>query len=78
MQAVSVLCKSTISLIFLPLNEIAKEQVQKVNKIGGNALFLNTNIKDKDQAIETAKTGKYTHIFVSPELASTLSFCSLL
>jgi len=78
LQAVSILCKGTILLIFLPLNEIAKDQVQKVNKVGGNALFLNADIKNREQAIETTKTGKYTHIFTSPELASTLSFCSLL
>jgi len=78
LQAVLILCKGTISLIFLPLNEIAKEQVQKVNEVGGNALFLNADIKNREQVIETAKTGKYTHIFTSPELASTLSFHSLL
>ena len=54
MQAVSILCKSSISLIFLPLNEIAKEQVQKVNLVGGNALALNKTIKNKDEAIEVA------------------------
>ena len=41
-------------------------------------LFLNANIKDKDQAIETVKTGKYIYIFISPELASIPSFRSLL
>jgi len=77
MQAVLVLCGSTITLIFLPLNKIAKQQVQKVNQIGGNALFLNSDVKNKNEAISTAKTSVYTHIFVSPELASTPSFHSL-
>ena len=54
MQVVLILCKHSISLIFLPLNEIAKEQVQKVNLVGGNVLFLSASIKNKDEAIEVA------------------------
>ena len=62
-------------LIFFLLNEIAKEQVQKVNEVGGNALFLNTDVKNREQVIKTAKTGDY---ITSPELASSPSFRSLL
>lgn len=78
MQVISILCKNTTSLVFLPLNEIVKEQVQKVNQIGGNALLLNADVKDIDKAIENARAGLYTHIFISPELASTPDFRSLL
>ena len=41
-------------------------------------LFLNTNIKNKEQEIETAKSGKYTYIFIDLKLASTLNIYSLL
>ena len=41
-------------------------------------LFLNTNIKNKNKAIETAKAGIYIYIFISPEFVSILSFYSLL
>lgn len=41
-------------------------------------LFLNVNIKNREQAIKTIKTGKYIYIFTSPELASMESFYSLL
>lgn len=78
MQVISILCKNTTSLVFLPLNEIAKEQVQKVNQIGGNALLLNADVKDMDKALENTRAGLYTHIFISPELASTPSFRNLL
>ena len=47
LQAVLILCRGTISLIFFPLNKIAKEQVRKVNKVGSNTLFLNTDIKNR-------------------------------
>jgi len=65
-------------LVFLPLNKIIKEQVQKVNQISGNALLLNANIKDIDKAIKNIRAGLYTHIFISPELANTPDFRSLL
>ena len=35
-------------------------------------LFLNTNIKNIEQEVEAIKSGKYTHIFISPKLISTL------
>jgi len=41
-------------------------------------LLLNADIKDINTAIEHAKAGLYTHIFISPELASISDFCSLL
>ena len=40
--------------------------------------FSNADIKNKEQAIKTVKTGKYTYIFTSPKLASIESFRSLL
>ena len=40
-------------------------------------LFLNADIKNREQAIETVKTSKYIYIFTSPELASIESFYSL-
>ena len=42
--------------------------------MGGNVLLLNTNIKDIDKALKNARAGLYTYIFISPKLASTLSF----
>ena len=42
--------------------------------MGGNALLLNANIKDIDKALKNIRAGLYTHIFISPELASTLFF----
>ena len=54
------------------------KQVQKVNAVGGNALTLNSNIKDKDKAIKSVQTSVYIYIFISPEFATTLFFCLLL
>jgi superfamily II DNA helicase RecQ len=78
MQAISILRKDTTSIISLPLNEIAKEQSQKVNQIGGRALLFNADIKDMDKEIKLAKDGHYTHIFISPQLASTSTFRDVL
>jgi len=78
MQVISILYKNTTSLVFLPLNEIAKKQVQKVNQISGNALLLNADVKDIDKAIKNARAGLYTHIFISPKLTSIPNFRSLL
>ena len=75
---VLILYRGIILLIFLLLNKIAKEQIQKVNKVNSNALFLNIDIKNREQAIKTIKTSKYIYIFTSLELASMESFYSLL
>ena len=41
-------------------------------------LFLNADIKNKDKAIKTAKSGIYTYIFVSPKFVSIKAFYLLL
>ena len=40
--------------------------------------FLNANIKNTEQEVEAVKSSKYTHIFISPKLASTLDVHPLL
>ena len=42
--------------------------------MGGNVLLLNANIKDIDKALKNARASLYIYIFISPELASILSF----
>ena len=42
--------------------------------MGGNVLLLNANVKNIDKALENARAGLYIYIFISPELASILSF----
>lgn len=74
----SVLRKDTTSNILLPLNEIAKEQVQNVNQIGGSALCLNADAEDTHKGIKLAKYAHYTLIFFSPELANTSPFRDVL
>ena len=78
MQTVSILRQNTITLSILPLNEIAKEQVVKIKSLGGTPLFLNSDIPDMNKKIKMAIEGKYTHIFLSPELANSEALHPLL
>ena len=41
-------------------------------------LLFNVNIKDIDRVLENARASLYTYIFISFELANTLSFYNLL
>ena len=78
MQAISILRKDTTSIIFLPLNKIAKRRSQEANQIGGRGILFHGKIKDMREEIQLAKEGHYTHIFINLQLASTSTFRDVL
>jgi superfamily II DNA helicase RecQ len=68
LQAVSVLLNKKISIIILPLNQIGKEQAEKIAHIGGTPCFLNADTVS-DSLLKDITAAKYTHILMSPEFA---------
>jgi superfamily II DNA helicase RecQ len=68
LQSVSVLLDKKISIIILPLDQIGKEQAEKIACIGGRPCFLNADTIS-DRLLKDVSDGKYTHILMSPELA---------
>ena len=69
MQAVSLLIPESVTLVILPLNEIANDQERVITEVGGFVLVLNSDTPNRIKRIEEARIGKYTHIILSPELA---------
>ena len=65
-------------MLILLLNRITKEQVIKVKSFGKTALFLNSNILNKNKKLKKVIQGKYIYIFTSPELINLEVFYSLL
>ncbi|KAI5299134.1 hypothetical protein KEM56_003490, partial [Ascosphaera pollenicola] len=68
MQAFSLLRPNTITIVIIPLDQIGKEQLAKIETLGGSAFFLNAQTKTHDN-LKKIKGGKFTHILTSPELA---------
>lgn len=71
LQSASVLVEGTITLIILPLDQIGKEQTEKISKIGGRPLFINSESLPKlgRSLLRRLQDGHYTHILISPELS---------
>lgn len=68
LQAVSILLDKTISIVILPLDEIGKQQANKIARLGGRPCFLNADTIS-DRLLMDVRNAKYTHILLSPELA---------
>ena len=60
MQAISILRKDTTSIIFLPLNKIAKRRSQEANQIGGRGILFHGKIKDMREEIQLVITRTYS------------------
>ncbi|KAJ5562287.1 hypothetical protein N7461_001048 [Penicillium sp. DV-2018c] len=73
LQAVSLLVKKAIAIVVLPLNQIGVEQAECIANLGGKPCFLNADTMT-DKLLEEVKEGKYTHVLLSPELAVSEKF----
>lgn len=73
LQAVSILLKKTMTVVVLPLDRIGQEQAEYITNIGGRPCFLNADTINK-KILEDVKNGLYTHLLISPELATGPKF----
>jgi superfamily II DNA helicase RecQ len=68
LQAVSILMQKSITLVILPLDQIGKDQMEYITRIGGNPCHLNTETLDS-RLLSRIRKAEFTHILLSPELA---------
>ena len=73
LQAVSILLKKTMTVVVLPLDRIGQEQAEYITNIGGRPCFLNADTINK-KILADVKNGLYTHLLISPELATGPKF----
>ena len=79
LQAATILVKDATALIILPLNQIGEEQTAFIKSLGGKPFFLNAeSLKDGgEKLLEELRSGHFTHILTSPELAIGRQFHSV-
>ncbi|KAI5301351.1 hypothetical protein KEM55_002725 [Ascosphaera atra] len=70
LQSVSLLERHSVTLVILPLDQIGREQEMKIQNLGVNSFFLNAN-SNSERSRKSLKSGKYTHIMMSPEPAAS-------
>jgi hypothetical protein len=66
LQAVFIFLDKMISIIILSLDQIRKEQAEKIARIGGQPCFLNFDTISNLKLLEDIGNGKYTHVLMSP------------
>jgi len=73
-QSVSALKRNTMTLMIIPLTELGKEQLQKIQLLPGcRPVLLAEEVfkkeKNRKEVFERLKRCEYTHILLSPEIA---------
>jgi RAD3-like DEAD/DEAH box helicase/helicase-like protein len=73
-QSVSALKRHTMTIMIIPLTELGKEQLQKIQSLPGcRPVLLAEEIfkkeKNRKEVFERLKRCEYTHILLSPEIA---------
>jgi superfamily II DNA helicase RecQ len=81
-QAVSALKRNTMTIIIIPLTELGKEQLQKIQLLPGcRPVLLAEEIfkkeKNRKEVYEHLKRCEYTHILLSPEIAVEYEFSDI-
>ncbi|KZZ96177.1 DNA helicase, ATP-dependent, RecQ type [Ascosphaera apis ARSEF 7405] len=70
LQSVSLLRPDSMAIIVIPLNQIGKDQLEVIEKRGGNPCFLSGE-SNNPATLNRIREGEFTHLFISPELAIT-------
>lgn len=73
LQAVSLLLDKSTTLVILPLDRIGQQQASFITRLGGRPCFLNARTISK-QLLADIKLGLYSHVLLSPELATGAKF----
>jgi hypothetical protein len=64
LQAVSILMQKSISLVILSLDQIGKDQVEYITRIGGKPCLDTLDSK----LLSQIRKAEFTHTLLSPEL----------
>ena len=74
LQLLPCLIRDSIVLILLPLNAIGAEQMEKIQTLPGAQPIHLTADNNNNQTLAAVRSGYYSHILVSPEIACSKYF----
>lgn len=74
LQLLPCLIRDAIVLILLPLNAIGAEQMEKIQTLPGARPLHLTADNNNNQRLAFVRSGYYSHILVSPEIACSQHF----